>query len=142
MTVKRSPYRVGQKLSVDTFKAQSKRFNTRTFPTGTGGFVVTEIHKTNHASGGYMFTAESVRLIDGEKLKATWMVIFPSFRRSTVKTPYYTALRFWTGDGFGVAEEDEKPFIPTLKGDINEQRKHTDSGERSHKMVLADFLEE
>ena len=38
--------------------------------------------------------------------------------------------------------DDEKPFIPTLKADINEQRKHTDAGERNGKMVLADFLEE
>lgn len=141
MTVKRSPYKVGQKLSVDVFKAQAPRFNNPSFPTGTGGFVVTEIHKTSHASGGYLFTAESVRLVGGERLKATWMVIFPSFRRSTVKTPFFTSLRFWTGDGFAEGE-DEKPFIPTLKGDINEQRKHTDAGERNEKMVLADFLEE
>lgn len=141
MTVKRSPYRVGQKLTVDQFKAQSPRFNQRSFPTGTGGFVVKEIHKTAHVSGGYIFTAESVRNVDGERLKATWMVMFPSFRRSTVKTPYFTSLRFWKGDGFTESQE-EKPFIPTLKGDINEQRKHTDADGRNNKMVLADFLEE
>ncbi len=94
MTVKRSPYRVGQKLSVEQFKAQSPRFNHKAFPTGTGGFVVKEINKTNHASGGYLFTAESVRNVDGQRLKASWMVTFPSFRRSTVKTAYYTSLRF------------------------------------------------
>jgi len=141
MTVKRSPYRVGQKLSVPQFKAQAPRFDNRSFPSGTGGFVVKEIHKTDHASGGYIFTAESVRLVNGERLKVTWMVTFPSFRRSTVKTPFFTSLRFWTGDGFAHAEE-EKPFIPSLKGDINEQRKHTDASDRNKKMVLADFLEE
>ena len=141
MTVKRSPYRVGQKLTVDQFKAQSPRFNQRSFPTGTGGFIVQQITKTNHSSGGYIFTAESARKVDGERLKVTWMVMFPSFRRSTVKTPYFTSLRFWRGDGFTESQE-EKPFIPTLKGDINEQRKHTDAGERNDKMVLADFLEE
>ena len=141
MTVKRSPYRVGQKLTVDQFKAQSPRFKQRSFPTGTGGFVVKEIHKTNHASGGYIFTAESVRLVGGERMKATWMVTFPSFRRSTVKTAYFTSLRFWTGDGFKESLED-KTFTPTLKGDINEQRKHTDASERNDKMVLADFLGE
>lgn len=140
MTVKRSPYKVGQKLTVPQFKAQAPRFDTRSFPSGTGGFVVKEIHKTAHASGGYIFTAESVRLVNGERLKATWMVTFPAFRRSTVKTPYFTSLRFWSGDGFSQAD-DEKPFIPTLKGDINQRRKHTPA-DRNEKMVLADFLEE
>ncbi len=140
MTVKRSPYRVGQKLTVPQFKAQAPRFDTTSFPTGTGGFVVKEIHKTAHASGGYLFTAESVRLVNGERMKATWMVTFPAFRRSTVKTAYFTSLRFWTGDGFAQADE-EKPFIPTLKGDINQRRKHTPAN-RNDKMVLADFLEE
>lgn len=141
MTVKRSPYRVGQKLTVPQFKAQAPRFDNPSFPSGTGGFVIKEVHKTSHTSGGYIFTAESVRLINGERMKATWILTFPSFRRSTVKTPYFTSLRFWTGDGFTQAD-DEKPFIPTLKADINEQRKHTDAGERNGKMVLADFLEE
>ena len=140
MTVKRSPYKVGQKLTVPQFKAQAPRFDSRSFPTGTGGFVIKAIHKTNHRSGGYIFTAESVRLVDGERLKATWMVTFPSFRRATVKTPYYTSLRFWTGDGFSHTD-DEKPYIPTLKGDINQRRKHTPA-DRNEKMVLADFLEE
>ena len=141
MTVKRSPYRVGQKLSVEQFKAQSPRFNHKAFPTGTGGFVVKEINKTNHASGGYLFTAESVRNVDGQRLKASWMVTFPSFRRSTVKTAYYTSLRFWTGDGFTESQE-EKPFKPSIGATINEQRKLVDSDERKHKMVLADFLGE
>jgi len=140
MTVKRSPYKVGQKLTVPQFKAQAPRFDNRSFPTGTGGFVIKEIHKTAHKSGGYIFTAESVRLVNGERMKVTWMVTFPAFRRSTVKTPYFTSLRFWTGDGFGVAD-DEKPFTPTLKGDINQRRKHTPA-DRNEKMVLADFLEE
>lgn len=140
MTVKRSPYRVGQKLTVPQFKAQAPRFDTRSFPTGTGGFVVKEIYKTAHKSGGYLFTAESVRLIDGERMKATWMVTFPAFRRSTVKTPYFTSLRFWKGDTLSNAD-DENPFIPTLKGDINQRRKHTPAN-RNDKMVLADFLEE
>lgn len=141
MTVKRSPYRVGQKLTVEQFKAQSPRFNHKAFPTGTGGFVVKEIHKTNHTSGGYLFTAESVRNVDGQRLKASWMVTFPSFRRSTVKTAYYTSLRFWTGDGFKESQE-EKPFKPSIGATISEQRKLVDSDERQHKMVLADFLEE
>lgn len=141
MTVKRSPYRVGQKLSVEQFKSQSPRFNHKAFPTGTGGFVVKEIHKTNHASGGYLFTAESVRNVGGERLKASWMVTFPSFGRATVKTAYYTSLRFWSGNGF-TESQDEKPFNPSIEASISEQRKLVGSDERQHKMVLADFLEE
>lgn len=130
MTVKRSPYRIGEKLTVPQFKAQSPRFDIRTFPSGTGGFVVTGITKTNHASGGYLFTAESVRNVDGDKLKVSWMVTFPAFRRKTVRTPYFTSLRFFRGDGF--REVEEKPFIPSIKATVGAK----------DKLTLANFLEE
>lgn len=131
MTVKRSPYKVGEKLTVAQMKDQSFQFDNKAFPSGTGGFVITAIHKTNHRSGGYTFVAESVRNVDGERMKASWMVMFPSFRRKTVKTPYFTSLRFFRGDGFRQVEE--KPFIPSLKATVSGNNKG---------MMLANFLEE
>lgn len=144
MTVKRSPYRVGQKLSVDTFTSQAPRFSV---PVGTGGFIVKEINKTNHRSGGYIFTAESVRNINGERLQATWMVTFPSFGRATVKTPYFTSLRVWRkSQNFALGVEEDKPFKPTKVATSAESErmvaKSVVAGSRPKRMVLADFLEE
>ena len=140
MTVTRSPFKVGEKLTV----AQVKKCAGRTpVPSKTGGFVVTAVIQTAYNSGGYLFNAESVRAVNGRKVQIAWHLIHPRRRAKNGKQmvsrkQYFSAFRVL------VPEVEQKPYIPRSEREVEAPAHKTEpAGTRKYKgIVLADFLEE
>lgn len=137
MTIKRCTYKVGDSMTVAEVKEHG-RDRANNLPAGTGGFVVKEVVKTNHKSGGYFIVAESKRNVNGSKVEATWCIIHPKFHRKTVRA-FSSGFRFFLGQN----AENQIVYKPTKKAFIDDDvgEKATVSGS-TKRIVLADFLEE
>lgn len=140
MSATRSPFKVGEKLTVSQIKECAGR---TTVPSKTGGFIVTAVVKTNHSSGGYLFNAESVRSVNGRKVEVAWHLMHPRRRakngnKMVSRKQYFSAFRVL------VPEAEVKPYIPRSEREIEAPAHKTQpAGTRKYKgIVLADFLEE
>tara|TARA_R110000744_G_scaffold19748_3_gene51908 strand:+ start:278 stop:709 length:432 start_codon:yes stop_codon:yes gene_type:complete len=137
-TITRSPYKVGQKLTVAEIKVCAGR---TPFPSKTGGFIVTTVVNTSYSHGGYLFNAESVRPVDGSKVEVAWHLMHPRRRakngnQMVGRKQYFSAFRVL------VSEVEEKPYMPrTTREDMAPINKTIPAGSRKKALVLADFLE-
>lgn len=137
MVVKRCTYKVGDSMTVAEIKEHGKD-RAENLPAGTGGFVVKEVVKTNHKSGGYFIVAESKRKVEGSKVEVTWCITHPKFHRKTVR-PFSTGFRYFTNQinaNQSVNKPTKKVFLDDEVGE-----KTTVAGS-TKRIVLADFLEE
>ena len=137
MTVKRSPFKVGQKLTVAEISSQAGR---TTIPSKTGGFVITAVQKHNNASGAYQYIAKSIRKVEGTTVECCWFVTFPALKGRKTRKAYASAFRLL------VATPEPKPYIPRSERVVVNQSdlsKTVPAGDiRNKRIVLADFLEE
>jgi len=137
MSVKRSPFKVGQKLTVAEISSQAGR---TTIPSKTGGFVITEVQKHNNASGAYQYIAQSVRRVEGNKVECCWFVTFPALKGRKTRKAYPSAFRLL------VATPQPKPYMPRSEREVVDQselsKTVTAGDKRNKRIVLADFLEE
>ena len=135
ITVKRSPYKVGQVLN---HHAMRQIIKGRPIPS-CAGFKVSDVTKLDHVSGGYLVSLDGRRAVNGEKVSASFVVTFPLLGRKTRK-PYITAFRYFVGDSKPVKQVN----IPRSKSvkveDVKQVAKTTVTG--SKKMMLIDFLGE
>jgi len=142
MTVTRSPFKVGDKLTV----AQIKECAGRTpVPSKTGGFIVTAVVQTAYKSGGYLFNAQSVRSVNGRKVEIAWHLIHPR-RRAKNGNQMVARKQFFSAFRVLVHQDEAKPYIPRSEREVVSQSdlsKTVPAGDsRNKRIVLADFLGE
>jgi hypothetical protein len=140
MSETRSPFKVGEKLTVAQIKVCAGRAPV---PSKTGGFIITAVVNTNHSSGGYLFNAESVRSVNGRKVEVAWHLMHPRRRakngnQMVSRKQYFSAFRVL------VPEAEQKPYTPRSERQHEAPASKTQpAGTRRYKgIVLADFLEE
>ncbi len=140
MSVTRSPFKVGEKLTVAQIKECAGRIPV---PSKTGGFIVTAVVQTAYNSGGYLFNAESVRAVNGRKVEVAWHLMHPTRRakngnKMVSRKQYFSAFRVL------MPEAEVKPYIPRSEREHEAPASKTQpAGTRKYKgIVLADFLEE
>ncbi len=136
-TVKRSPYKVGQVLN---HHAMTQIIKGRPIPS-CAGFKVSDVTKLDHASGGYLVSLDGRRAVNGEKVCASFVVTFPSFRRKTRKA-YITAFRYFIGDINKPVKQVNIPRSKTVKREESKVIVKTEpAGDGRKRMMLIDFLE-
>ena len=143
---KRSPYKVGQTVRVNDLKPKMNG-RAKMIPSGTGGFVVKEVHpQLNQNNGGYLIVAESNRNIEGGKVHLSWHVMWPHFNGRKSPTEYHSAFRIIVEGRTPTPKANA--YIPrqtTAKSEENTNAiiaKSVPAGSRPKRLVLADFLEE
>ena len=135
--VKRSPYKVGQVLN---HHAMTEIIKGRPIPS-CAGFKVTFVEKLGHTSGGYIIGLEGRRAINGQKVEASFVVTFPSFRKKTRKA-YHSAFRYFVGDTNNPVKHVNIPRSTTTKREESKViTKTVTAGDNRKKMLLIDFLE-